>query len=34
MADPLPSHVFEDTSAYLFQSGYLHELVYADRLSG
>lgn len=34
MADPLPSCVFEDTSADLFQSGNLHVLVYANRLSG
>jgi hypothetical protein len=34
MTDPLPTHVFEDVSADLFQSGRLHVLVYADRLSG
>jgi hypothetical protein len=34
MSDPLPTRVFEDTSADLFQSGRLHVLVYADRLSG
>jgi hypothetical protein len=34
MSDPLPTHVFEDVSADLFQSGQLHALVYADRLSG
>jgi hypothetical protein len=34
MSDPLPTHVFEDVSADLFQSGQLHVLVYADRLSG
>jgi hypothetical protein len=34
MSDPLPAHVFEDVSADLFQSGPLHVLVYADRLSG
>ncbi|EFX62873.1 hypothetical protein DAPPUDRAFT_269522 [Daphnia pulex] len=31
MSDPLPTH---DVSADLFQSGQLHVLVYADRLSG
>lgn len=34
LADPLPSYVFEDVSADLFQHGSLHVLVYADRLSG
>ncbi|KZR99650.1 Uncharacterized protein APZ42_004402, partial [Daphnia magna] len=34
MRDPLPSRVFEDVSVDLFQSGPLHFLVYADRLSG
>jgi transposase InsO family protein len=34
MSDPLPTHVFEDVSADLFQSGQLHVLVNADRLSG
>lgn len=34
MRDPLPSRVFEDVSVDLFQSGSLHFLVYADRLSG
>jgi hypothetical protein len=34
MTDPLPTHVFEDVSADLFQSGRLHVLVYADRFSG
>ena len=34
MADPLPTYVFEDVSADLFQHGNLHLLVYADRLSG
>jgi hypothetical protein len=32
--DPLPTFVFEDLSADLFQYGTLHVLVYADRLSG
>jgi hypothetical protein len=32
--DPLPTRVFEDFSADLFQVGPLHILVYADRLSG
>ena len=34
MTDLLPTHVFEDVSADLFQSGRFHVLVYADRLSG
>jgi hypothetical protein len=34
MRDPLPTRVFEDVSADLFQVGSLHVLVYADRLSG
>lgn len=34
MTDPLPSHVFEEVSVDLFQSGRLHVLVYTDRLSG
>ena len=34
MADPLPTYVFEDVSADLFQHGNLHVLVYVDRLSG
>lgn len=34
MRDPLPTRVFEDVSTDLFQSGQLHVLVYADRLSG
>jgi hypothetical protein len=34
LADPLPSYVFEDVSADLFQQLSLHLLVYADRLSG
>jgi hypothetical protein len=34
MRDPLPTRVFEDVSADLFQLGPLHVLVYADRLSG
>jgi hypothetical protein len=34
MSDPLPTFVFEDVSADLFQHGNLHVLVYADRLSG
>lgn len=34
LRDPLPSRVFEDVSADLFQVGSLHFLVYADRLSG
>lgn len=34
MRDPLPTGVFEDVSTDLFQSGQLHVLVYADRLSG
>jgi hypothetical protein len=34
VSDPLPTHVFEDVSADLFQSGPLHVLVYADILSG
>lgn len=34
MADPVPTYVFEDVSADLFQHGSLHVLVYADRLSG
>jgi hypothetical protein len=34
MSDPLPNRVFEDTCAVLLQSGRLHVLVYADRLSG
>lgn len=33
MSDPLPTRIFEDTSADLFQSGRLHVLVYAGRLS-
>ena len=32
--DPLPTFVFKDVSADLFQYGTLHVLVYADRLSG
>lgn len=34
LTDPLPTFVFEDVSADLFQYGSLHVLVYADRLSG
>jgi hypothetical protein len=34
LRDPLPTRVFEDVSADLFQLGPLHVLVYADRLSG
>ena len=34
MSDPLPTFVFQDVSADLFQHGNLHVLVYADRLSG
>ena len=34
MAGPLPTYVFEDVLADLFQHGNLHLLVYADRLSG
>jgi hypothetical protein len=34
MSDPLPTYVFQDVSADLFQHGSLHVLVYADRLSG
>ncbi len=34
MPDFLPTHVFEDVSADLFQSGELHMLVYADQLFG
>ncbi|KAI9551307.1 hypothetical protein GHT06_002507 [Daphnia sinensis] len=34
MRDPLPTRVFEDVSADLFQVSSLHVLVYADRLSG
>jgi hypothetical protein len=34
MADPMPTYVFEDVSADLFQHGSLHVLVYAARLSG
>ncbi len=34
MHDPLPTRVFEDVSADLFQVGSLHVLVYADCLSG
>ena len=34
MSDPFRTRVFEDTSADLFQSGRVHVLVFADRLSG
>jgi hypothetical protein len=34
MPDFLPTHVFKDVSADLFQSGELHMLVYADQLFG
>lgn len=34
MSDLLPTHVFEDVSADLFQSSQLHVLVYADGFSG
>ena len=34
MSDPLPTFVFQDVSADLFQHGNPHVLVYADRLSG
>lgn len=34
MKDPFPTSVFEDSSTDLFQSGLLHVLVHADRLSG
>lgn len=33
-SDPLPDFVFQSVSADLFQTGSLHALVYADRLSG
>jgi transposase InsO family protein len=33
MCGPLPTRVFEDVSADLFQVGLLHVLVYADHLS-
>lgn len=33
MSDPLPTRIFEDVSADLFQVGGRHYLVYADRLS-